>query len=285
MRVRFSLKVLGSVLLVLLITGAIFLLRAPVLLVTDPSLTLLYGASRAGLKQAEISIKLFRRFIAVPVTESAGPDIIATAVMAAAKTPKAVLFPYHYTAAAQRYKEEEPDIEVIVFGGRYQESGAPLFVNTDSETDFFKAGIIAAFLAGDENGAILVFHDESLGSGDREAFEKGLLTQGLSKKPLYLRDISDFFGSENISCVVIAGQGGQFLEQNRIIPVILFSWIDPGITPDNVKAIFSDSPWSQAYGALKTIENERKALASELILPGSRIPGKKALTALLALVP
>jgi hypothetical protein len=286
MRVRVFVKAtLCSVLLALIIAGAIFLLRAPVLLVTDASLTLLYGVSRAQLKQAEISIKLFRRFIAVPVSENAGPEIIAAAVKSAAKTPKAVLFPYHHAAAAQRYKEEEPGIETIIFSGRNQKTDAPLFIGTDTEADFFKAGIIAAFLAGEDYGTIMVFHNESLGSGDKEAFEKGLLTQGLSKKPLYLEDVSDFSGWESISCVVIAAQGGQFFGQDYNIPVILFSWIDPGMTPEYVKVIFCDSPWSLAYEALQTAENERKALSSELIMPGSRIPGKKALTALLAQSP
>jgi hypothetical protein len=282
MRSRLLLKAAPCVIvLALIISGIIFWLRAPVLLISDPSMNLLYGESRAALKQAEISLKLFRRLKTVLVSEDAGAEIIIAALNAAVKNPRAVLFPYRYAAAAYRYNEENPNIPAIILEGRGQVSKPPLGIATDTEVDLFRAGICAAFLAGENEGTILVFHDNTLTSGAMEAFEKGLLVQGSSKKPLYLEDFSDFSEEEDASCAVILGQGAGFFEENSNIPVILFSWIDPEMTPAYVKVIFCDSPWSQVYGALR-IGNEETSLASELIIPGNRIPGKKELTRQLA---
>jgi hypothetical protein len=291
MRRRFLLKAVPClILLALIIAGLVFLLRAPVLLVTDPSANLLYGESRAKLRQAEISFKLFRRLKAVLIMEDAGTEIIVAAVKAAAKKPRTVFFPYRYSAAAHRYKEENPTITAIILEGRSQTTGSPLGIVTDTEADMFRAGICAAFLAGENEGTtgngeqgtgnrergIVVFHDGTLTMRGREAFEKGLLTQGSLKRPLYLDDPSDFPDEEIISCAVILSQGAWFFERHGNEPTILFSWIDPEMTPANVKVIFCDSPWSQVYGALR-INNEEKALASELIIPGNRLLEKGTL--------
>jgi hypothetical protein len=282
MRSRVFLKAAPFVIvLVLVIAGIIFWLRAPVLLISDASMNLLYGESRARLKQAELSLKLFRRLKTVLVSEDAGTEIIIAALNATAKNPRAVLFPYRYAAAAYRYKEENPNIPAIILEGRSQISKSPLGIVTDTEADLFRAGICAAFLAGENEGAILVFHDNTLTAGAKEAFEKGLLAQGSLKKPLYLEDFFGLSEGENVSCAVILGQGARFFEENSYIPAILFSWIDPEMTPANVKVIFCDSPWSQAYGALH-IGNEKTAIVSELIIPGNRIPGKKELARQLA---
>jgi hypothetical protein len=52
--------------------------------------------------------------------------------------------------------------------------------------------------------------------------------------------------------VVIAGPAANFLDQDLEIPVILFSWADPGLTPRTVKLIFDDSPPALSVPAIRS---------------------------------
>ena len=266
---------------ILVIAAAVFWVRPPVLLVTDPSFNLLYGADRARTKQIELSIKFFRRVLAISVSESAASDVVAAAVKSASSLPKIVVVQEIFASGARRYKEEMPNIPVFIVEGRIPvenrqnnaETGpAPLFLRTDTESDLLKAGIAAANLA--ENGDILVFQHESLSSSNKNAFYRGLETAGYRKTPLYI-DIGDDFSDWNsISCVVITGPLAGFFELNLKIPVILFSWIDPGITPDNVKIIFDDSPWAAAAQWPELIKNNKNLFSSKIIFPRGRIEKK-----------
>ncbi|MDR2618185.1 MAG: hypothetical protein LBC62_04865 [Treponema sp.] len=264
----------AAILLMLVIPGGVFMLRQPVLIVTDSSFNLIYGNLRTRLKQAESSLRLYRRMLMVPVAESAGPDVIALAVKAVSPSPYAVLFPYRYGAAARRYSEEYPGVPALVLGGRppveTADSGT-LAVHTDTSLDFYRAGLCAALFAQGTEGAVLVFHDGTITAADREAFLKGLRAQGFTRNPVYLSLNSDYSSWQNVSCVVVNGAAARFFDQNLKIPVILFSWIDPGITPRSVKAVFDDSPWALAVRAVRLAGKGGGVLPSEAVLLPRRV--------------
>ena len=285
-----------SILLVLILCGAVFMLRAPVVLVTDESLNLLYGTSRAKWIQAETSLKLLRRFIPVMILDTAPPEIAAAAVEAASRAPRAVIFPYYFEEAARRCSEEMPEIPVIILTGRQKRSsvdddsseGRILYIRTDIQADLFFAGSCAAILSlGDPQpeeaesegssvrkpGRILVYQDGTMAEADRELFVSGLQAQGYENTPIYLESGTDYSAWQDISCVVTIGPASQFYERNLKIPVILFSWLDPDLCPGNVKLIFDDSPWTLAAAAVKLLDNGGvggDSLASEMLIPPNR---------------
>jgi hypothetical protein len=65
-----------------------------------------------------------------------------------------------------------------------------------------------------------------------------------------------------------------FLEKNQDIPVILFSWVDPAVTPSRVKVVFDDSPWAQVGAAVKILAGEKEPgnVPSRALILSKRIP-------------
>jgi hypothetical protein len=247
--------------------GGIFLLRSPVLVVTDPSFDTLYGSMRVRLSILESSLALRRRVIPVPVSEKAAPGAAALAVEAAALSPRAVLFPYRYYEGGRRYKEKFPEVPVLILCGEAEKlpPGTGLVpVYTDRETDFYRAGLCAAFLAREgKNGDILVFGDRAVSGGEREAFLEGLRARGFIKNPVYRPPDSEYQNYQDLSCILLTAPASRFFAENRGVPVLLFSWLDPALTPGEVKVVFDDSPWALAVKAVKAAEQG----AGEGLLP------------------
>jgi hypothetical protein len=214
---------------------------------------MLYGPERLKAKRFRTSLALFRRVIPVPVSESAGPDLVALAAESASNAPMAVLFPYRYLEGGRFYKENHQEVPVLVMGGKPEsKEGEPLaFVRTDTDRDLYRAGLCAAFLAGEKR--VLFFSDGILQNEYREAFLEGLRIQGYLDDPIYVNAYTDYSNYSDIGCVIVAGAAAKFFEQNLDIPVILFSWIDPALCPRTVKLVFDDSPWTQAVKALKVL--------------------------------
>jgi hypothetical protein len=258
------------------VAAGLFLLRPPVLIVTDASFNTLYGSMRARLSGIESSFALGRRVIPVPVSESASPDVAVLAVEAAAPSPYAVLFPYRYYEAGRQYKENSPGVPVLILGSREGEvpAGNGLVpVYADRETDFYRAGLCAALLAREgKNGEVLVFSDGTMPARGREAFLEGLRAQGFIKNPVYLGLNSDYQNYQGVSCAVLTGPAARFFAENRKAPVILFSWFDPALTPLEVKVIFDDSPWALAVRAVKAAEGGAEAgfFPSRSLIPRGR---------------
>jgi len=224
-----------------------FLRHPPLLVVTDATFKRLYGSDRLKKAESGLSNKLFRRIIPVYVDENAWRDQISLAVEDAFANPMAVFFPHRYMGGAEYYKENHPDMPVYVASGRNQSSKAKepvFFIRTDIKTDLYRAGLCAALLAGEGN--ILYISDEVVSDDNRDIFIEGLGAQGYTKSPRWGRYNTDFLQDSNLSCVVIAGPVGEFFEQRPDTPVILFSWTDPAFTPDSVKVIFDDSPYTLA---------------------------------------
>ena len=272
----------------ILIIFVVYLFRSPVLMVSDASLSLLYGASRAQAKQLEISMKTFRPFVLVTVAENAPVEIVVEAIKAGHNAPRAVLFPYYFIDAARRFHEEVPGIPALVLGGRHTGDieGEPAFLRTDNEADFYRAGAIAAFLSREaEEGDIVLFYDVAFGDEEQAAFEKGLEEGNFSGEKIYLSAGSDYYSWQNVFCVVVAGPAARFFDRALDKPVVLFSWIDPGMTPRNVKVLFDDSPWARASESLRILNRGGGKLPSELILPSGRLAKDRAAVRKLAKTP
>ena len=244
------------VLLLAVSSAGVFFLRSPVLIVTDASFNHIYGAQRLTLALVRNSLELFRRLVFVPVYEQAGPDIIALVVERAARSPYAVLFPQRYVDGARIFRDRHPHVPVLVMWGRnplpqaYVQTGL-VFVRTDSATDLYRAGLTAAALV-PEAKKVLFFVDGTLEDQYREAFREGLRNQGFSEDPVYVDPAyMEYLPDGDIGCVVLLGLALEFLEQNPEIPVILFSWIDPALTPRSVRIVFDDSPPAVAVKALR----------------------------------
>jgi hypothetical protein len=269
---------LKAALVVLLGAAAgFFLIRPPVLIVTDASFNTLYGPMRARFSGIESSFTLGRRVIPVPVSESASPDVIVLAVRAAAPSPHAVLFPYRYYEAGRQYKKDFPEVPVLILGNKEGEvpAGEGLVpVYPDRETDFYRAGLCAAFLAREgKNGDVLVFNDGTMSAGEREAFLEGLRVQGFIRNPVYVGLNSDYQNYQGVSCAVLTGPATRFFAENRGAPVLLFSWLDPALTPLEVTVVFDDSPWALAAAAVKAAEEGeegRGGVPSRSLIPQGR---------------
>jgi hypothetical protein len=89
----------------------------------------------------------------------------------------------------------------------------------------------------------------------------------------------DYTVPESVSCTVLTGLAEFFLEKNLNIPVILFSWADPALTPSRVKVIFDDSPWAQTVEAVKILTGNREpgSIPSTALILSKRIPDQDLL--------
>jgi hypothetical protein len=179
----------GGILGGIAIAGLIFSLRAPVVLVGDAPFAGLYGRGRSILKQAGLSLRFFRPVTPVILGESAGPDMAALAVEESSPAPYAVFFPYRYSEGARLYGEKNPEIPVFVLGGRGlpgQEGEGPVFLPTDLEADYYRAGLAAALFAGERPGRVLLFQDGAVSPAGEQAFIRGLREGGFWEAPLFL---------------------------------------------------------------------------------------------------
>ncbi|MDR0722248.1 MAG: hypothetical protein LBF75_05560 [Treponema sp.] len=289
-RFRKRYLVLGvGLLLAGLLTG-VFWFRAPVLFVTDAPFNALYGLRRAGIKRLETTLRMMRQIKPVLIGENAGPDMVVFAVEEAHSAPYGVLFPYRYYEGAERYIAQFPQVPVFILGARNRDPQVPggIFVGTDTRLDLYRAGLCAGIIAQHEGskdgdpltqGEILFFQHEGISAEYREAFSMGLREQGFTKEPKYLNIKQDYADTiQNISCVVMQGQGTFFLERNLEIPVILFSWIDPDLTSRAVKLVVDDSPWAVAGKTIAMIPGRQGAdVPSDWMFPGKRIADKEVL--------
>ena len=237
--------------------------RAPVLFVTDYTFSRVYGADRLSKSLLGFSVTHFRKVIPVLVDESAGPDVIAIVVEEALENPWRVIFPYRYIEGAKLYKEAREHIPVYVVGGTAQTGESPLtHVITDTEMDLRRAGLCAALFAGEKKA--LFFSDGTLPEESRAVFRESLRLQGHTDEPLFVNALSGYHSYTDIGCVVVAGPASRFFDLNTDIPVILFSWAAPGMTPRTVKVIFNDSPWDMAKKAIGSKGSAASAGAADL---------------------
>ena len=247
----------------------VFSSRQPVLIVTDASFSQLYGRERLQQKTGEISRALFRPLVPVIVSENAGPDHVAIAVEEAFSSPWAVLFPHRYHEGARLYKKNNPDIRVLLLGngqkpGDFAETDIT-FVYTDSGLDLYRAGLCAGYLAKEKK---VLFFDDGLFPEDlKEKMIEDFASFGFSQEPVFNRSHVNYASYEDLGCVVLASPASRFFEQRLDIPIIVFSWVDPDLTPRDIKLVFDDSLWTLAKRALKLPHGSGET--KEILLPSA----------------
>jgi hypothetical protein len=274
---RILIAILGAILGGAALGAALYRSRAPLLLVLDEEFIFLYGSRRSAIKRAELSLRLFRRVAVARIAEGASPDVVAFAAAAAAARPYAALFPARYRQGALRYAEQAPETPVGVLGGgalfRPAEAEGFRFIETDKRTDLCRAGRCAALFARREGGKVLFFAGDLIDRNDKEAFVRGLRDQGFMDSPVFVDRGTDYVLPDGLSCVVMTSPADNSLENRGDIPIILFSWIDPGLSSRAVKVIFDDSPWALAFESAKALQRQGPLppVASKFVLPRDRI--------------
>jgi hypothetical protein len=121
---------------------------------------------------------------------------------------------------------------------------------TDIETDFYRAGLAAAALSMNNNGRIAFFIDPQIHEHVKDAFFRGLNSRINPPDTIFFASFFDYYEMPDLSCVVFAGAGVEFLEENLDIPAVLFSWLDPSMTPSSVVLVINDSPLVQVFQAV-----------------------------------
>jgi hypothetical protein len=281
----------ASLALPCLVIFIVFLARSPVLVVTDFSFTILYGEKRIRSETAHSSLVLFRRVKMVIVADDAGDDIVQLAVTGASSKPHCVLFPLRFAQSARNYREKNPGIPVVLLEGRYAEEGNPssfaigsstddyFIYKTDITADFYRAGLAAAILDGEKNERIAVLFESGFQTQAREAFSKALSDAGTTLQTSFFNTYSQFTGNQNISCVVLAGTVADYLEKYSGVPVIFFTWIDPGLIPPDVALVFNDSPLIQTVPAVRMVAAgmTKGQIPSKILLTGGNGIDKSAI--------
>jgi hypothetical protein len=248
-----------------LLTLIVFFARAPVLAVTDEAFVRLYGQDRIRSESRAASFSLFRRVRTVLIADDAGADIVHIAVSEVSRRPYCVLFPLRFARAARIYSEQNPEIPVVLLEGRYPDSENAIFSSvginpndyfvykTDFDDEFTKAGLVAAAIDNEKNEKIVVFIESHIQIQARTVF---LQTLGSINKPLdtrFFTSFSDFPEISEISCVVLAGEGAEYLEKNSSVPIVFFTWNNPLFMPPEVVLLINDSPMVQTVRAVRMV--------------------------------
>lgn len=248
--------------------------RSPVLIVTEQSFIELYGMKRLKNEALFSSLFLFRSVKTVAVANEASDDIVPFAVKEISDRPYCVLFPLRFIRSAQLYREQNPDIPVVVLEGRYLESENPaekalgtnkseyFIYRTDINDDFYNLGLVVSALKPKEkqkkddsaseiekNGKIAVFIDKN-STQMKDSFLKGLYNGGILPETQFFNYYSQYSETSDLTCVILAGLGFEYLDKKTEVPVITITWIDPFLLPSDVVMVINDSPWAQVRQAV-----------------------------------
>ena len=260
--------------LIILIAAAIpflyFYSLAPVLIITDHSFTLLYNESRIRKELRSSSLALFRPVKKITIADDVSADIIQFAIAEVSAAPFCVIFSLRFAQAARMYREQNPDIPVVLLEGRYPQNTNPAsfaigssnnddyyIYKTDIVKDFYFAGQAAAILDRGKNGRIAVLLESNTPIEAREAFIRALEDMGKPLQTSFYASYTSFSEAASTgldwSCVVLAGIGSEYLENQSNTPIIFFSWINLSFLPDNVVMVFNDSPLAVTVRAVEMV--------------------------------
>jgi hypothetical protein len=254
--------------LLVLALGGFFFLRPPVLLISDASFDLIYGFRRAFMGRIGLSLRLFRRVEQVTITENADPEALIFSLEEKEKHPWAVLGHSRYSRGLEQYARRRADVRVTVIGegpGPSRSGGGETFpgqglefVYTDAGLNSRRLGRCAALLAGETGGVVLIFQERPDFPVQPEAFLAGLREENGNLDPVYMDPSADYPSWDEVCCVVVGGGGAAPIPgvRERQIPVLLYSWLDPALSPFNVKVIGDDSIWALAFWALRVPPGE-----------------------------
>jgi len=254
--------------LVLLAPLFIYLVRSPVLIVTDLAFVSLYGEARIKQEGQLSSLALFRKVRIVSVADEASDDIVQIAITDVSPSPFCVIFPFRFFRSARAYHEQNPGIPVVILEGRHGNDSTYSVIDgnlndyfiykTDINTEFQKAGMVAVALDMGKNGKIAVFLDPRIRAQATDAFLVGMNSFENPPQAFFFNNFSQFSEIPGLSCAVLAGSGAEFLEKNEGIPVIFFSWIDPSLLTMETVLLINDSPLVQAVEAVRMVSAGQK---------------------------
>jgi hypothetical protein len=95
----------------------------------------------------------------------------------------------------------------------------------------------------------------------KEIFLKGLYDRGILIETQFFNSFSQYTEMSDLSCVILAGMGFEYLEKKTDVPVIFFTWINPSLLPSDVVIVINDSPWAQVLQAVRMVgEGEKTGL-------------------------
>jgi hypothetical protein len=276
------LAVLAVIVIALAIGALVFNSRSPVLVVTDTLFIELYGKERIRKQGIASSRALFRRVKPVITADGASPDIIAAAISEAARQPYCVLFPGYLAPAAEHYHLEFPEIRAALLCGYSasfdlpQPDGVLCVYRTDLETDLYRAGLFAGALGlkrsfAEAQRTCFMLQDPNIQAAEREFFSRGLRESDSGAVARFVNSVSNLPGPGGISCMVLPRSGGDYLDNNAKIPLILFTWLDTSMLPAETVAVFDDSTWAlvvQAARMAVSSQAEGKIPSKPLVFSG-----------------
>jgi hypothetical protein len=238
-----------------------FLSRPPALILSDAGFDALYGPRRTLFRQTGLSLRLFRRVKRILVAEDANPEATVFALEEGAAAPWAVLGHSRYQRGLDLYARQYPDVRVILIRedsppDPAEAAPGPESVFIDTRLNSWRAGRCAAMLAGEGSGEILVFQDRQDFPVNQEAFLAGLREENGALIPRYLSGSADYSSWDEVRCVVIGGPGDLYFNRSGEIPALLFTWMDPALSPRGVKITGDDSPWALAPEAFRSPDGD-----------------------------
>jgi len=263
----------------------VFYARSPVLVVADNSFIQLYGKSRISRENLRSSLALFRRVKTVAAADDSGDDMVQFAIAEISSSPYCVIFPLRFASAARLYREQNPQVFVVLLAGRFPQKEETdvsngLFVyKTDIEADLYRMGAAAAAIEGGKDGKIAVYMETQLQTRGKEAFLRAFNDMETPPTPSFFTSYSQYSGISDLSCVVLAGIGAEYMENYSGVPVVFLTWIDPSMIPKDVVIVVDDSPWVQVSQAVRMAAagSENGLVKSRfLVLNGKKI-GAQAL--------
>ena len=288
------LVVLGVVCAALAVPYLIFMIRPPVLIITEAPFAALYGEANLRRQRDSVSRALFRQVKPVKLADGVSHDMVIYAISEGSSRPFCVLFPYTQAQAALRFHEQFPEIPAVVLSGLAPVSGLSpdgflCVYGTDREADLYRAGLCAGILGvarrdvaqqtekqaeiQPESAArmYVLWQDRFVQAAGRELFSRGVKEEDPESNVLFINTAAQMPDVRGISAVTLTGAGAEYLEKNPSIPVILFTWLDPALTAQEVAVQFDDSPWALAVPAVRMAvqqEAEGKIPSNPLIFPG-----------------
>jgi len=289
LQLKFLVIIAVLALLAAVVPVIVFFIRSPVVIVTDLSFISLYGEDRVRSESKRASISLFRRIKTAGLADDASDDIVTIAVSGFSSGPFCVIFPLRFVHSARLYREQNPQIPVILLAGRQNEdqflsvlgnkAGDFFVCQTDIDSDFYRAGAAAATINKDKSEKIAVFVEPYLMSQAKEAFLRGVNTLEKPPETLFFTSAAQLNENSGVSCTVLAGTGVEYFEKEMSVPVIFFTWAEPAFLQDNVVMVVNDSPWAQCVQAVRMAakKTENTRIKSEFLVIDKKIIDRETL--------
>jgi hypothetical protein len=265
----FALVILGAAL-------GVFFIRGPALILSDAYFDALYGPRRALIRQAGLSLRLFRRVKKVLIAENTSPEATVFAIEAASHRPWAVLGHQRYALGLEEYALQHPGVLVSIVrdapaGEENAETGAAELVFPDTRLNSWRMGRAAALLAGEDRGTVLVFQEGGDFPVNREAFLAGLQESGGDFDLITLDSFSGYSSWNRVSCAVLGGSASAYLDRKDSTPGILYTWMDPALSPSRIKITVDDSVWALALQCFSPWAGTPRMVQAGFTIPRGRV--------------